>query len=108
MTTPLVSTPAVETHSCIQHLAHKEHSWVETHGLDCGPYEHCRDEWEECTICGAVLTMEEVADLARISTCPACEGTQGAYVSLGHPFPEERWVDCSKCGGTGWKPGVQW
>ena len=27
--------------------------YLETHGLDCGPYEHWRDEWYECSACGA-------------------------------------------------------
>ena len=37
------------------------HSWVETHGLDCGPYEHCYQEWLVCGECGSRTDDEELA-----------------------------------------------
>jgi hypothetical protein len=52
-------------HDCLDHLSYREHEWVETHGLDCGPYEHCWQEWWECAICGEKLTERERAELAR-------------------------------------------
>ena len=45
-------------HDCLDHLLYREHEWVETHGLDCGPYEHCWQEWWECAICGENETRE--------------------------------------------------
>jgi hypothetical protein len=35
--------------------------YIETHGLDSGPYEHCRDEWYECPACGARFDPKELA-----------------------------------------------
>ena len=34
---------------------------VETHGLECGPYEHFYDEWYECPACGAWFDPDELA-----------------------------------------------
>jgi hypothetical protein len=50
----------VPDHECSDHLQHREHEWQETHGLDCGPYERCYEEWYECTICGEQLTPKEL------------------------------------------------
>jgi uncharacterized protein with PIN domain len=33
---------------------------TETHGLECGPYEHWHDEWWECPACKATFTAEEM------------------------------------------------
>ena len=41
-----------------------EANHVETHGLDCGPYEHFHDEWYECPACGAKFTDDEVEEAA--------------------------------------------
>lgn len=38
---------------------------VETHGLDCGPYEHFDDEWLECPNCGGKTDWEEVSKLEK-------------------------------------------
>ncbi len=37
-----------------------QHDWVETHGLDCGPYEHCHQEWVKCDKCGANTDEAEI------------------------------------------------
>lgn len=33
---------------------------VETHGLDCGPFEHFHDEWWECPQCGCNFDLKEL------------------------------------------------
>jgi hypothetical protein len=40
-----------------------EQDQVETHGLDCGPYEHWTQRWITCNLCGAPT---DDAELARI------------------------------------------
>ena len=40
-----------------EHRAHH----VETHGLDCGPYEHWDQEWITCNCCGAATDWKELA-----------------------------------------------
>jgi hypothetical protein len=57
------SEQGAEYHDCLDHLRHREHDWVETHGLECGPYEQCHQEWFECSECGDIFTPE---DLTRI------------------------------------------
>ena len=42
-------------------LRYRSADSVETHGLDCGPYEHCHDEWYECPECGTQFDSAEVA-----------------------------------------------
>ena len=38
---------------------------LETHGLDCGPYEHCFQEWWECAVCGDQFTERELARMSE-------------------------------------------
>ncbi len=38
-------------HWCIDHLRHRTNHVVETHGLDCPPYEEYDEEWDECKVC---------------------------------------------------------
>lgn len=45
---------------------HHQHIWQETHGLDCGPYEQCHQEWLTCDKCGAETTTEEL--IAQLET----------------------------------------
>lgn len=40
-------------------MRYREADSVETHGLDCGPFERFHDEWYECPACGAVFTTAE-------------------------------------------------
>jgi hypothetical protein len=54
-----------QAHDCLDHLVYRECSWVETHGLECGPYEHCRGEWWECVICGDRFTAHELEELSQ-------------------------------------------
>ena len=43
-------------HDCREHLVYHQHENIETHGLDCGPYEHWWEEWWECAWCGDRFT----------------------------------------------------
>jgi hypothetical protein len=45
---------------CNAELVLKEHDSIETHGLECGPYEHFHDERWECPDCGACFTAGEL------------------------------------------------
>jgi len=40
--------------------AYREHDSIETHGLECGPYERWHDEWWECPACGEELSPEDL------------------------------------------------
>jgi len=51
-------------HNCAEHLVHREGDFVETHGLNCGPYEHFHEEWEECSVCHEKYTPEEAQQMA--------------------------------------------
>lgn len=35
---------------------------VETHGLECGPYEHFLDQWYACPECGAKFAIEDLEE----------------------------------------------
>lgn len=50
-------------HDCLEYLTYRRHEWQETHGLDVGPFEHCWQEWWQCTVCGDKFTAEELEDL---------------------------------------------
>ncbi len=52
-------------HSCVEHAQFKQADWVETHGLDCGPYERGTDEWWECSICHEKFTQSELDKIAE-------------------------------------------
>jgi hypothetical protein len=52
-------------HDCLDDLVYCEYEWVETHGLECGPYERCRDEWWECAVCGNWFTGNELDEMIR-------------------------------------------
>jgi len=54
---------ANDAHDCLEHLEYRHHEWVETHGLDAGPYERCFEEWWACRICGERFTEREVDEL---------------------------------------------
>jgi uncharacterized protein with PIN domain len=41
----------------------READSIETHGLECGPYERWHDEWYECPECRAVFTENELAEV---------------------------------------------
>lgn len=53
-------------------LRHRTSHSVETHGLDCGPYEHFYDEWYECA-CGEEYTIEEAEAVFREDDGPEIE-----------------------------------
>ena len=44
-------------------LVLREADNIETHGLECGPYEHFHDEWWECPACGDWFTDRELEAL---------------------------------------------
>jgi hypothetical protein len=46
-------------------FSHKSGEFTETHGLDCGPYEHWHEEWLACDKCGAETDEKEIARMAR-------------------------------------------
>jgi hypothetical protein len=41
-------------------LVYHESDYVETHGLDCGPFEHWHEEWWECPTCGERFTIDDL------------------------------------------------
>jgi uncharacterized protein with PIN domain len=45
-------------------LKFRETESIETHGLECGPYEHFHDEWWECPACGAWFTARELGAMS--------------------------------------------
>lgn len=44
----------------------RRESHTETHGLECGPYEHWTESWEECAACGHTI---EADDFPRCEQC---------------------------------------
>lgn len=61
-----MSAPALApAHDCLDSLTTERSTWTESHGLDCGPYERCFEEWEHCVVCGADYEPCEVADMYR-------------------------------------------
>ena len=38
----------------------READSIETHGLECGPYERWHDEWYECPNCHGQFTEDEL------------------------------------------------
>jgi hypothetical protein len=42
----------IEDHDCRDHAVWEEHSYTETHGLDCGPYETWTEDYYKCSVCG--------------------------------------------------------
>lgn len=52
-------------HDCLEHLVFRSREWYETHGLECGPFEHCYQEWWECAVCGNQITEDELAYMAE-------------------------------------------
>ena len=58
-----------DDHDCREHLEYRHHEWVETHGLDCGPYERGRDQWWECAVCGDKFTEQELEEINRSEWC---------------------------------------
>ncbi len=51
---------------CASRTSFTEHEadHVETHGLDCGPYERWHEEWITCDACGDETDWKEVAAMA--------------------------------------------
>jgi len=52
-------------YDCRPHLKYRQAEWQETHGLDCGPYERCFEEWWECSFCGQIYTAEDLERLCK-------------------------------------------
>lgn len=50
-------------HECWEHLVDRHASYTETHGLDCGPYEHWEESWFECTVCGEKFDPKELDEM---------------------------------------------
>ena len=51
---------------------------IETHGLDCGPYEAFTDEFIECRKCGGRFALREWD--AAPEAAPAVQGDTGAGI----------------------------
>jgi uncharacterized CHY-type Zn-finger protein len=56
----------MDSHDCREHLVYHEHEWVETHGLDCGPFERCYQRWWVCGICQQEFTEAELDTLSEM------------------------------------------
>ena len=52
-------------HKCYEHLRHHTNHVIETHGLDCGPYQEYDEEWEECSLCGEQFDGFDLANLMK-------------------------------------------
>ena len=52
-------------HHCIDHLRHHTKDCVETHGLDCGPYETWTEEWDECSVCDEKFDDHDVIHMLK-------------------------------------------
>ena len=48
-------------HDCRDHAVRRSERCVETHGLDCGPYETWTEEWWECSICDQTIDEGDFA-----------------------------------------------
>ena len=46
-------------------LTYHQSEWWETHGLDCGPYEHWVQNWYECPRCNTAFTIDELTRLLK-------------------------------------------
>jgi hypothetical protein len=55
----------VDDHECLDHLDYRSYEWTETHGLEAGPFEHCFEEWWQCTVCGEKFTENELTYLRK-------------------------------------------
>ena len=55
---------------CLEHLKLHEKDYVETHGLDCGPYERWTDTWFECAVCGEKYTKGELNAIDVVTVRP--------------------------------------
>ena len=51
----------VPDHACLEHLRYGVAHCVETHGLECGPYERWDEEYWECVVCRERYSHAEVA-----------------------------------------------
>ena len=47
----------------------READSIETHGMECGPYERWHDEWYECPVCGACFTEAELMGATECQNC---------------------------------------
>lgn len=56
-----------ECPNCGKHTTFTDHEedCVETHGLDCGPYERWTERWMTCDLCGARTDDKEVEQCNR-------------------------------------------
>lgn len=51
-------------HDCRDHAEYRIFQCVETHGLDCGPYETWTEEVWICSVCGADESEFELQEAA--------------------------------------------
>jgi hypothetical protein len=50
----------MEEHCCLEFLEFHQAYQVETHGLECGPYERWWEEWWTCEVCGETYSQRDV------------------------------------------------
>jgi len=90
---------SIYTHSkqlcpnCNKPCTFTEHSStsIETHGLDCGPYESFHEEWLTCNGCGVNTDADELEMHQVEDACERCLKNEGT-----HTVGDERLcVDCA-------------
>jgi hypothetical protein len=59
----LQSFDAHSEHECLAFLVARAQYHVETHGLECGPFERWWEEWWECGVCGKNYSERDVAEM---------------------------------------------
>lgn len=95
--------PLPRDHSCVEHARFKQADWVETHGLDCGPYERGTDEWWECSICHGKYTQSELDQIAKQESEEAeaiyaeADEAEGIREVQGYAEAEEDCLCCDEC-----------
>lgn len=51
-------------HDCMDYLRERSVDCVETHGLECGPYERYTETWWECSICKELFDEKDIQIMA--------------------------------------------
>jgi hypothetical protein len=55
-------------HECSDNAVWRYADHTETHGLDCGPYEHWHEEWWKCSICCQQIDEADMRSAAPKAT----------------------------------------
>lgn len=89
--------------NCGKEANFTEHSGecVETHGLDCGPYERWTETWLTCNECGAKTDDQEVRLFnpeKKEGTCDGCGKPCGPSAARLGDYDRAYTFDCPECG----------